>query len=101
MTSGLALRDQGVTDTLAADVAVHRGYAELVREAVDAIGGHLTSDDVRAWIETTYPDARPHSPNVIGGAIMRLAESGRIEPAGYRPSTRPGARNRIVRVWAT
>ena len=101
MNTGPALRDQGIADVLAADTAVHRDYASLIREAVDAIGGDLTSDDVRAWIEATYPGVEPHSPNVIGGTLQRMAEARRLRPVGYRPSSRPGARHRIIRVWRT
>ncbi|MDO5535357.1 MAG: hypothetical protein Q4F65_11990 [Propionibacteriaceae bacterium] len=102
MTTGAALRDSGVADVLAADTAVHRDFAPLIREAVEVVGAdgaHFTSDDIRAWLELTYPDRRPHHANVYGGTLQRLADARRLVPVGYRPSTRPGARHRIVRVW--
>ena len=79
MTAATELRDQGITDTLAADTAPHRCYAQLVREAVTAMHGQdVTSDTIRAWIETHHPDARPHHPNVIPGAMHMLARAGRL-----------------------
>ena len=99
ITSGPALRNQGISDVLAADYSVTRDYASLIREAVDAIGGDLTSDDVRAWIEATYPDARPHHANVIPAVFKGLAGSGRLVPAGWREASRPCARGRVLRVW--
>ena len=104
MTSGPVLRDQGVADVLAADTAAHRNFAELVREAVDALGSSgdlLDAETVRAWIEATYPDARPHHHNVIPGAFKALAEKGRLVPVGWREASRPCARGRVLRVWRT
>ena len=104
MTTGPALRTQGVADVLAADTAAHRGYAELVREAVDVLGcsgDPLDAESVRAWIESTYPDARPHHPNVLPGAMKALAEKGRLVPVGWREASRPCARGRVLRVWRT
>ena len=101
MTAATALRDQGITDTLAADTAPHRCYAQLIREAVTAMRGQdVTSDTIRAWIETHHPDARPHHPNVIPGAMHMLARAGRLRRTNeWRESTRTEARGRILRVW--
>lgn len=94
------LRDQGIEDTLAADAAINRDYAAYVREAVDALSGRsLTADDVRAWIEVHHPGAEPHHPNVLPGAMRRLAATGHLSPVGWRESTRPTARGRVLRVW--
>ena len=102
MSAGPALRDSGVADVLAADCSVTRDYARLVREAVATFAGTdvvLDSEVIRGWIEATYPDAEPHSPNVMGGALKALAESGRLVPVGWREASRPSARSRALRTW--
>ena len=104
MSTGPALRDQGVADVLAADCSVTRNYAELVHKAVDALGSTgdlLDAESVRAWIEASYPDARPHHANVIPAVFKGLAGSGRLAPAGWREASRPCARGRVLRVWRT
>lgn len=96
------LRDQGIEDTLAADVAINRNYAEYVREAVDfyaTIGRPITADDVRARIDRLYPGVEPHHPNVLPGVMQRLASAGRLVPLSWRESTRPQARGRVLRTW--
>lgn len=100
--TGRALAAEGAGAVLAADVAVHRGYAELVREAVDALavtGLPITAEDVRSRIEAEHPDAEPHHPNVLPAAMKHLATEGRLLPAGWREATRPCARGRALRVW--
>ena len=100
MTTGHALRDQGQAAVLAADVAPHRSYAALVTAAVESFAGvPFDAEDVRAHIEEHHPDARPHSPNVIGATLGGLAYAGRIRAVGYRQSTRPTSRCRVLRVW--
>ena len=102
MSTGSALRDSGVTDVLAADASITRDYARLVAEAVDVYAGtdqDVTAETIRAWIDATYPGAQPHSPNVISGAMQRLASSGRLVPVGWREASRPEARARVLRVW--
>ena len=102
MSTGPALRDSGVADVLAADCSVTRDYARLVRQAVDTFAGmdvDITAETIRGWIEATYPGARPHSPNVISGAMKALAEAGRLVQVGWREASRPEARARVLRVW--
>ena len=102
MSAGAQLRDSGVADVLAADCSVTRDYARLVAEAVDVYAGtgqDVTAETIRDWIEATYPGARPHSPNVISGAMKALAEAGRLVQVGWREASRPEARARVLRVW--
>lgn len=97
------LREAGIDNVLAADTAINRNYAGYVREAVDEIAGRfhrtITADDVRSWIEANHPGAEPHHPNVLPGAMQRLAAAGRLIPDGWMTSTRPEARGRVLRVW--
>ena len=100
MTTGHALRARGQADVLAADAAPHRSYAALVAEAVEHFDGiPFDAEDVRAHIEANHPDARPHSPNVIGATLGGLAYAGRIRALSFRQSTRPSSRCRVLRVW--
>lgn len=100
MTAATTLRDQGISDTLAADTAPHRCYAQLVREAVTAMSGeYVDAETIRAWIAHRYPDAQPHHQNVLSGAIQRLAASGALTPAGWVDSTRATSRGRPLRLW--
>ena len=102
MSTGAQLRDQGHADVLAADVAIHRDFAALISEAVDMfakVGKDFDAEAVRRYVTGVYPDARPHSPNVYGATLGGLAAAGRIEAVGYRSSTRPSSRARVLRVW--
>ena len=98
--TGQTLRDAGMADVLAADVAPHRSYAALVAEAVESFTGlPFDAEDVRAHIEERHPDARPHHPNVIGATLGGLAYAGHIRAINFRQSTRPSSRCRVLRVW--
>ena len=100
MSTGAQLRDAGQDAVIAADTAAHRGYAALVAEGVDHLAGlPFTAEDVRSHIEDRHPDARPHHPNVIGATLGGMANAGRIRAVGYRQSTRPTSRCRVLRVW--
>jgi len=97
-----ALADEGTAAVLAADTAAHRGYAARIKEAVDVLGicrVEFDAEMARAWVEVTYPDARPHSPNVYGAVFRELANAGRIVPVGWTEATRPESRGRALRVW--
>lgn len=88
-------RDAGASDALNAAhgwVRVHleEHLDELIRERV-----HFTAEDLRARAGTPLAS----SPNTIGSVILAASKKGRIECTGYRESTRPEARCRILRVW--
>lgn len=102
MTSPADLRDEGQAVVLAADAAINRGYADLIAEAVDYFGSGLTAftaEEIREYIEDHHPDARPHSPNVIGATLGGMAAAGYIEAISYLPSRRPSSRHRVLRLW--
>ena len=105
MTTARTLADEGTEAVLAADVSATRGYAALVREAIDgwgfACGDDFTAEDVRGYVEANYPAARPHSPNIYGAVFRELAHAGRIRPVGWTEATRPESRGRALRVWQT
>ena len=98
--TGAQLRDQGQAAVLAADVSVTRGYADLVVEAVEKHAGYdFTAEDVRRFIDRVYPDARPHSPNVLPAVLGSLASAGRIRAVGHTRCTRSSRRHGWMRVW--
>lgn len=97
----MTTRAQGWSDVQAADVAVHRGYGDLIRDAIDAMPGQWTSDDVHAWIGERHPDAAPHHPNLLGAIIGNLAANGHIEPIGLGRTTRRSGRSRRVLIYMT
>ena len=81
-----------------AEHAAHPATREHVRGHLDALidsGREFTADQLRD--RTGAPPAA--SPNILGAAIMAAARAGRIECVGYRPSDRPEAHRRILRVW--
>ena len=97
--TGAELRAEGVDAVLAADTAVHRGYAPLVREAVESLSDDFDAEDVRLWIDVVHPEVRPHSPNTLPATLGGLAHAGRIRAVGWRTATRPSSRQRTLRVW--
>lgn len=102
MTTGQALKDAGQSDVLAADASIIRDYASLVVEAVEwwgADGSTFTAEDVRLYIGLTYPDAQPHSPNVLPATIGGLAAAGRITAVGHVQCTRTSRRAGWMRLW--
>lgn len=100
MTTAAQLRDSGQAAVLAADVAPHRGYADLVIEAVESFTGlPFDAEMIREDIAREHPDAQPHHPNVIGATLGGLAAAGRIRAINFRQSTRPSSRCRVLRVW--
>ena len=102
MTTGTTLRAEGQADVLAADVAGHRRYASLVAEAVEVIGSGgatFTAEDVREWLEATYPDAVPHSPNVLPAQLGGMASARRIVATGHVQCKRPSRRAGWMRAW--
>ena len=99
MTSALTLRHQGQADVLAADKAAHRGYADLIPLAVDAMRGDFTAEDLRSWISEHYPTATEHHPNVLPAALGGMAAAGRITAVGHVQCTRTSRRAGWMRLW--
>lgn len=99
MTTGHALRDQGQAAVLAADVAPHRGYADLVRAVVEDFLIEFTAEDIREVVEDVWPDVQPHSPNVLPAVLGSLASAGRIRAVGHTRCTRSSRRHGWMRVW--
>jgi hypothetical protein len=100
--TGAQLKADGIAAVLAADTAVHRDYADLVRESVEwwgEAGQRFSAEDVRVYIGLRYPDAQPHSPNVLPAVLGSLAAAGRIEAVGHTRCTRSSRRHGWMRVW--
>lgn len=103
-----ALRNRGQSDVIAADKAAHREYANLVREALDALillnvnGGTFTADDIRDRAATcALADDLPFdpAPNLIPAVIGGYAAAGRIERVGDYHSARRSRRYSRNAIW--
>ncbi|UYL87799.1 hypothetical protein SEA_ONEDIRECTION_37 [Gordonia phage OneDirection] len=98
-TTGRRLRDDGSSAVIAADTAVHRGYSDHVRSALNELiesGVEFDADDVRARI----PDgAVPHSPNLLPAIIGGYAAAGRIRSVGMTRPARASRRHSRNLVW--
>jgi len=102
---GLALRDQGVDDCLAAaDSVLRTGYREAAEHALAELAKseqEFTADDVHRLIPK---DLIPHSPNVLPSLFSQWSKKNkqkprRIRTIGYRQSTRDSRHGGVVRVW--
>lgn len=69
--------------------------AERVVLALARSGHTVTSDDLRE----RYQDEPSATGAAVGALFKRLAGQGQLELVGYRPSTRPQARGRVVGIW--
>lgn len=100
---GRRLRDQGATDTLAADHAPHRSYAGLVRDSIEhyaAAGVPFTSEDVLDRITRLHPDALAHSPNVLPAAFRAASAANVIKFTGrITQSSRASRHASVIRIW--
>lgn len=99
MTTGTGLRAEGQGAVLAADTAPHRGYADYVDEAVQALmdkGMEFTAEDVRLLIPE---GVRAHHPNVLPAVLGGMAANGRIVAIGHRQCRRTSRRAGWMRVW--
>lgn len=100
--TGQQLREQGISDVLAADTAPHRGYADLVREAIDTLiksGEPFDAEDVRHLVSERYPTAVAHSPNVLPAVFGAMASAKRITAVGMRKPTRRSRHYSRNLVW--
>lgn len=92
---GLALRDEGLAATLAADQAVHRRFYELAKPVVDrlvASGQPWTIETVRELL----CGAEPHCPNVWGALVGSRSDIVEIDRVRSPRPERHGAR---ISVW--
>lgn len=100
MTAGLERRDEGWSAVQAADVAVHRGYGDYIRAALNGLcqcGDPFTADDV-AEVAQQLADAAghhryTHSPNLIGAVMGAAARNHRITRTGNRRRSTHPSRN--------
>lgn len=103
MSTGAALRDQGIADVLAADTSPIRGYGDLCTEAIHYlanIGEPFDAEHVRTLVKVTHPDApEPHSPNVLPGRMQAAAKRGVIRAVGYTQARRPSRHASVMRIW--
>ena len=97
---GLALRDQGIDDCIAASESVLREtYLRAAEEALRRLadnGKTFTADDVRQAIPKNL---MAHSHNVLPALIGRWSTRRRIVLVGYRQSTRSTRHGSRIGVW--
>ena len=99
---GRELKDQGVTNVLAAATAPHRvAFKEAASAIIDqyiAARQPFTADDIAHALESsTAPD--PHSHNVLPALINTYARRRLITKVGYVESKRASRRCGIQRLW--
>ncbi|UQE74702.1 hypothetical protein MYK68_18635 [Gordonia sp. PP30] len=91
-SSGAQRRDDGTAAVLDADLAGHRGYAAIVREAIAALadtGEVFTPDDVARRCAELAPDhPGPHRAQLIGAVFNGAVQSGLVEVVGHERSRR-------------
>jgi hypothetical protein len=93
--TGEALRDEGVDQALnAADTRARLAGEDAIRRLAE-LGGPFTAEDVRELVGAPL-GARP---NLLPALFRQAARRGEIVAVGYRPASRPEARQRVLRVW--
>lgn len=102
MTTPLDLRHEGIKANLAADVAPHRGYGELVRGFINGMprGYEFSADDVRRAMDQLHRGTEPHHPNVLPSVFGTLAQAGviiRVGEINAARRSRHGSRNAVWR----
>lgn len=90
------LRDEGAGAAENSLDTRWRLWAEAELDKLISSRREFTADDLRAVVGDP-PDGR-HVCGV-GGLFLRASKAGRLLMVGYRPSTRPEARGRVLRVW--
>ena len=103
MTTPLDLRHEGIEANLAADVAPHRGYGDIVRTLIEQMprGFEFSADYAREAVHLYFPNApEPHHPNVLPSVFGTLAAAGvivRVGEVNAARRTRHGSRNAVWR----
>lgn len=97
--TGQQLLDLGLSNALAADLAVHRGHQFAIEQALDTLirsGEPFTADDLRKLLG---PSFRPGTLNLIGAVFAGYHRAGRIHPIGWCGSERPVRHCGSQRIW--
>jgi hypothetical protein len=97
--TGQQLLDLGLSNVLAADLAVHRGHQFLVEQALDVLirrNQPFTADDVRHLLGPAF---RPATLNLVGAVFAGYHRAGRIHPVGWCGSARPVRHHGAQRIW--
>lgn len=98
--TGAQLRDAGIADAFAADVAINRDYASALWEALDvllAYGYPFTADDLRRELPEPLRESIP--PNLVGAVIKTASARGEIVQVGFVTSSRARRRAGVMRLW--
>lgn len=102
MTTGTDLRDHGQESVIAADTAAHRGYGDLIHQAMDELitaDVPFSAEDVRDIVTRDHPTAVAHSPNLIGAVMAGYAKRGVITEVGFTRPRRATRRHSRLLVW--
>lgn len=100
--TGAQLRDQGVSDVLAAATSAIRDYrtdVECVLDELAATGRAFTADHVQKRLRALHGDTWHPSPNVVSAMFSSYAGHGWITCVGYDTSKRPGRHAGLLRIW--
>lgn len=98
--TGAELRDRGIADALAADVAPQRGLRDDLEAVLDrliASGAVFTADDLRRRLPRDV-DQRV-GPALVGAVFRVAANRGAIRACGWATSERPGRHRGVHRTW--
>lgn len=102
--TGIELRDQGMEAVIAADVSVHRGAGEYIKDTIAELartGREFTAEDVRAELagNPKVVDALAMKPNLLPALMGSASKSGQIISVGMRRPKRASRRASRNLVW--
>ena len=82
-----------------AELSLFTGWRLWAEDELDRLidtGRPFTADDLRSVVGDPPDGAHV---NGVGSLFTNATRAGRILMVGYRPSSRPQARGRVLRVW--
>lgn len=103
VTTGIELRDEGIANVIAADVAPHKMAGKFIKATIAeyaASGREFTADDVREGLKDNPTVVRELAakPNLLPAHMGAASQTGLIHAVGmYRPSraSRRASRNLV------
>lgn len=104
MTTGMSLRDAGTEAVIAADVAVHKGAGDYIKNTIEEFartGREFTAEDIRAALSDNpkVVEALALKPNLLPACMGSAAHLGVIISVGMRKPTRASRRASRNLVW--
>lgn len=102
--TGQQLRDKGVADVIAADMAPYRNAGPFIKAAISRLADKrwaFTASDVRKELEE-HPAVIQRlndSPNLLPAYFSAAASAGQIRVVGYTKSTRRARHSGRIAMW--